>query len=145
MGKYYALFAAVSHLCSALRSPYWVVQALLQGNYDKPASQLLQGQLTSSASYVTNGFAHSAGCYFYFRCANCWNIDRCLIHSQWSCYHGTGRLSSQIYPYHCICISWYSKWATCTCWVIFKTYQGIFTERLPWYVRCVFQFRKTLD
>ncbi|EIM23773.1 hypothetical protein E3Q22_04230 [Wallemia mellicola] len=51
---------------SALRSPYWVVQALLQGNYDKPASQLLQGQLTSSASYVTNGFAHSAGCYFYF-------------------------------------------------------------------------------
>ncbi|TIA78980.1 hypothetical protein E3P94_03509 [Wallemia ichthyophaga] len=50
---------------SAMRSPFWVVQAMLEGPHQMPF-QLLQGQLASSASYVAAGWAHDAGCYFVF-------------------------------------------------------------------------------
>ncbi|TIA85892.1 hypothetical protein E3P99_03865 [Wallemia hederae] len=48
-----------------MRSPFWVVQCLLHGDYENP-SHYLQGQLTASAAYVTPGWAHEAGCYFAF-------------------------------------------------------------------------------
>lgn len=56
-----------------MRSPFWVVQAMLEGPHQMPF-QLLQGQLASSASYVAAGWAHDAGCYFVFRWRLPWSF-----------------------------------------------------------------------